>query len=97
MDLHLHRVPPRENNAAYAALQRWRMNEDEQRPSDKHMDDSGTAAWGKTSTLNKKGHIRWTLDKRQMDWSRGGLVSLLQQMLRHLKRYWVTKTAPNLG
>lgn len=36
MDLHLHRVPPRENKIAYAALQRWRMNEDEQRPSDKH-------------------------------------------------------------
>lgn len=81
MDLHLHRIPPRENKTAYAALQRWIMNEDEQRPPDKHIDDSGTAAWGKTFTLHKEGHIRWTFDKRQMDWS----VSLLQQMLSSFK------------
>lgn len=72
MELHLHhltltwqmdRVPPRENKIAYAALQRWRMNEDEQRPSDKHMDDLGSAAWGKTSTWRATLGGPWTKDK----------------------------------
>lgn len=60
------------------------MNEDEQ------IDDSSTAAWGKTSTLHKKGHIRWTLDKTQMDWS----VSLLQQMLLSFKMILGDKNWP---